>query len=448
MPCLARDAKMEVLVCLKLRVSLVLIGSILVAACKSPAGPDRDEIATASTTSEARSAILSELQNSVDARQEAAGSWQSALEGQQLEAGGGAKTGEESRVRIDITDGTLVRIAANTVFELSEFSPEVTDPFTILLLEAGRVFVQLTRAPGGGTFVIETPVGSATVRGSLMSVAYDPVTGRMTITCLEGQCRLSGGAGGAVDLRAGEQSAIAGAGQNPAPGQPMDDAQLAEWAREFPEAATALALVAALPRATAIPTPIPTSTPAPDPVAQSACDHPYLPLRSGASWTYTMAGGDSSLPDTTAVISVQGDTQNATAETNEYTYQCDALGIRYAVVGNGHGTVTNSSGVYLPPAESLALGVVWNYDYEIVYDFAPDLAGPITHLTHTVTGTEPVTLNGATYEGLQILVEVVNDLPPVLSNQGPVEYSYRLVFARGVGVVEQANRHLVEFSIP
>jgi hypothetical protein len=223
------------------------------------------------------------------------------------------------------------------------------------------------------------------------------------------------------------------------PGQPIEAAQLAAWAREFPEAAAALAQIAAL---------APTPTPAPVYAPPSACDHPYLPLRGGASWTYTMAGGDSSLPDTTTVIAVQGDTQTATAETNDYVYECDSLGIRYSISGNGHGTVKNISGVYLPPAESLALGFVWNYDYEIVYDFAPNTAGPITHLTCTVIGTEPVTLNEVTYEGLQIRVEVVNELPPVLADQGPVEYSYDLVLARGVGLVAQASRQLVAFSIP
>jgi hypothetical protein len=86
------------------------------------------------------------------------------------------------------------------------------------------------------------------VRGSLMSVEYDPATGQMIVTCLEGRCRLTGSSGTFIDLSAGEQSEIGGAGQSPTPAHLLDEAQLADWTREVPEAQAAILAVAALPR--------------------------------------------------------------------------------------------------------------------------------------------------------------------------------------------------------
>jgi hypothetical protein len=211
-------------------------------------------------TPEARSAQLSELKEAVEAQERENTEWQTAIEGQTILGGGSARTGEESRARLDISDGTLIRLGANTVFKLLELSPAFTDPVTKLKLDAGKVWVQVTAALGLGSFEVETPVGVAGVRGSLMSVEYDPVTGQMIVTCLDGECRLTGSSGAFSDLTSGQQSEIGGTGLDPTPAHSLDSAQLVEWDREFPEARTFVAAVAALPRPTDTPTPGPTLT--------------------------------------------------------------------------------------------------------------------------------------------------------------------------------------------
>jgi FecR-like protein len=208
-----------------------------------------------------RTAALSELQNEVFACSVADAQWETAAVGQFVQTGGRVRTGEEARARLDISDGTIIRMAATSEFELRELSPGATDPMTRLKLTAGKLWAAVTEALGGG-FEIETPAGLAIVRGSYISVEYFDATGQMSVTCLEGQCRLTGTSGKFTDLTDGQQAEIAGAGQDPSPAQPMDAAQYADWAQNFPGAP--------VPTATPSPTPRPTDTPAPEPAATLA----------------------------------------------------------------------------------------------------------------------------------------------------------------------------------
>jgi hypothetical protein len=198
-----------------------------------------------------RTAQLSEIQNDVNARDTTDDEWQTASDGQEISEGGGVRTGGESRVRLDTSDGSIVRIAANSEFTLLTFSQQPAEPLTRLRLEAGKVWAFISEALGVGMFEIETPTGSATVRGSLMSVEQDAASGLMLITCLEGQCRLSNPAGVEVDLAAGEQSEIPAPGLAPSPASPMNRAQIEDWLANFPEAqAAAQRLLDLLPPAT------------------------------------------------------------------------------------------------------------------------------------------------------------------------------------------------------
>jgi len=183
-----------------------------------------------------RSATLCELQQKVDARSDSAVQWREAIEGQSVLVGGGVKTRDEARARLDISDGTVMRMAANSEFTLTELTPGPREAVTRFKLALGKLWVALAGTAGEGVFEIETPVGVATVRGSYISVELAEDTGQAVVTCLEGECRLTGTTGQATDLSHDQQATIAGAGQNPSPAQPMEAAQYADWARNFPEA--------------------------------------------------------------------------------------------------------------------------------------------------------------------------------------------------------------------
>lgn len=210
---------------------------------------------SASPTADAsRTAQLSELRNTVETRAGETVDWQAAAEGDGLTAGGGVRTGDDARARLDTSDGTILRLAPNTEFTLIQFTPEATDPVTQWRLSAGKLWISVTKALGTGSFEVETPNGVAAVRGSLMGVEYYPANGHMIITCLEGACRLTQPTTGqSTDLSAGQQTGIPGFGLDPGAARDIDVVRLGEWATFFPES---------LPIVTTItPGPPPTSTP-------------------------------------------------------------------------------------------------------------------------------------------------------------------------------------------
>ncbi len=427
-----------------------------------------------STGTGARSANISEIQNTVQAQDPGSTDWRTASDGQQIAAGGGVKTGEASRVKLDIApDATVLRIAPNTEFRLETLSPAPADPVTRFVLAAGKLFSQVTKNLGGGSFEVETPSGVATVRGSLMSAAYQRDSGQMVVTCLEGQCRLSQpGAGGAfTDLIGGQASEIAGPGLAPSPARPMTTAELTEWATVFPATRPIVAGFLALP------TPTPTGG-----GGLSACDHPYFPMRPGATWAYTISGGTM----TWSVASVTGDTSSAAAVMNAdistssggvaltYNWQCDAGGLTSYDFGSLSTTqfgqiasydVTDHSGAFFPPADVLVPGYSWTNTYTMKMTFTAAGAENMTGTTsvsdtYTVTGAEPVTFGGQTYDGLQISESGSTDiqitLPGVEAPPTHIDSTGTFVLARGVGIVnwtstsaETTNtQELVSFNVP
>ncbi len=213
----------------------------------------------AASPTPARSALVSEFQHEVNVHLSEALDWQTAFIGQTLAVGGGARTGPEARARLDLSDGPIIRLASSSEFVLRQLATEGGDPVTRFMLTAGQVWVAVLGELGNGLFEIETPTGVATVRGSYLSVAYTPETGRTLVTCLEGACRLTSSDGQSTDLTGGQQAEIAGQGQAPSAAQPMRLAQYIEWSTGFPEAppelttltSAAPAAPGAVPRATA-----------------------------------------------------------------------------------------------------------------------------------------------------------------------------------------------------
>lgn len=210
--------------------SLMLI--ILLAAC----GPSVQQTATApaptpTAPEEGRTAEFQEVENDVQARASEDDSYTPAGVGQEMQIGGQARSGEEGRARLDLQpDATIVRLGPNSQFTLSELGQEPQNPLTRLYLAAGQLWIILT----GGELEVETEVGIAGVRGSLMGVSYDPETKIMTVTCLEGNCYLRNDAG-RTDLTDNEASGILGPDQAPTPARSLTPCELEAWLTYNPE---------------------------------------------------------------------------------------------------------------------------------------------------------------------------------------------------------------------
>lgn len=126
--------------------------------------------------------------NQVDARVTSNNNFATASLGQVLNVGGQARTGDGSNARLDFSEGTIVRLGSRTVLTVEDISAPNGNPFTRFQFEVGKLWISLF----GGSMDIKTPVGVATVRGSFMTVEYDPTTGLLTVDCLEGNCGFEG----------------------------------------------------------------------------------------------------------------------------------------------------------------------------------------------------------------------------------------------------------------
>ncbi len=179
-----------------------------------------------------RVAIFTSISNDVQARPADAATFAPAVLGQELFGGAEARSGDDSRARLDLEpDGTIVRLAPNSLLTVGEIDPDQANPFTRLELFFGQLWVILN----GGELEIETSLGIASVRGSYMSVAFDPGKKTIFVTCLEGHCAL-GNAYGMVELIDGQASGIEGEAAPPSAPRGMSDEEYQEWIEASPEA--------------------------------------------------------------------------------------------------------------------------------------------------------------------------------------------------------------------
>ena len=244
-------------------ISLTLVSIVLLTACqrKSTSQP---------TPASSLTATVKEITGTVTIQQPGASSFSTASIGTELQVNGSVKTGDDGRVRLDLSTGTIIRVAPSSLFTLTSNQPSNGSLSTQLNLNAGGIFIILN----GGNASVNTPSGVASVRGSYLSVYIDPSTQNIVVTCLEGHCGASNSAG-SVDFGTGQEVTLftCTAGQCTVPGVgPMTPEEFQYWLDNNPDllqqlpglAATMTALVSTQPSTTETPvaatfTPVPES---------------------------------------------------------------------------------------------------------------------------------------------------------------------------------------------
>ncbi|HET7142697.1 MAG TPA: FecR family protein [Anaerolineales bacterium] len=281
------------------------------------------------TTSPLLSASLSELTGKVDIKQAGNDTFAPASADSPLEVNGQVQTGDDGRVRLDLSSGTIVRVAPSSLFTLTSNDEVEGGLATKIKLELGRIFIILN----GGSADVETPSGVASVRGSHMEVEVDPETLNVYVICLDGDCSASNEAG-TVNFTQGEKTILFQ--RDPITGnwtipnvEPMTSEDFQEWLDENPEVKElydqAMATVTALaqPTSTSTPTasPTPVSVIPPADATSSAC---FKIVKPGSGTNFTENKGKVTFEWTTQdgagyyVVSIsdsQGDTE--TLDTNE-----------------------------------------------------------------------------------------------------------------------------------
>lgn len=164
-----------------------------------------------------------------------------AQNGQEIKIGGVVTTGPDGRLRLGLFDGTdetIIRVAENSTFVLSDMRNTDAGPVIKLRMSFGRVWLILK----GGSAEVDTPAGVASVRGSYMSVFYNS-NGEVEVTCLEGSCVMQTSAG-VVQMVAGQTAIVQNVGLPPTQGV-MSDTQVQEWLQVNPEATVIVLAVTA-----------------------------------------------------------------------------------------------------------------------------------------------------------------------------------------------------------
>jgi len=174
-------------------------------------------------------ASLFEVSGIVQTRQSDQEEFSTADVGDLLYTGGQVQTGEDGRVRLDFSDGTLVRVGPDSLFTLEGIEDSDNGLLKRLYMQFGQIWVVLN----GGELEVDSPSGVASVRGSYLMVNRDPVTGDIYTTCLEGSCSLQLG-DETVTFSNGETAWITGSNA-PETGL-MTEEEIQEWLDQVEEA--------------------------------------------------------------------------------------------------------------------------------------------------------------------------------------------------------------------
>ncbi len=233
------------------------------------------------------SAALSELTGIVQVRDTAQSPYVQVNDGFQLKQNMLLQTKEQSRVRLTLSTGSIIRLGQLTIFSLESQTPATPQGGLLSIgLQAGKIWIVLK----GGSLNVTSPAGLASVRGSYMSVWAEP--NRITITCLEGKCAFKNTAG-SVNMTSG-QKVIWPNATNTLTVEKMDQADVQDWLDNVPEAAQIIAQISGL-LASSTPTPTPTLTPTPlsslTPTQQSSPTStiPFTPTNTLTGTTPTAA---------------------------------------------------------------------------------------------------------------------------------------------------------------
>ncbi|MDR3575245.1 MAG: FecR domain-containing protein [Anaerolineaceae bacterium] len=150
------------------------------------------------------------------------------------------QTKEESRVRLDLSAGSIIRLGPLTIFSLDQQQSSSQGPLSNIALQAGRVWIILK----GGSLDVNTPAGLASVRGSYMSVWVNPNNNSIEVCCLEGQCGYTNSAGN-VDMKSGQKIVSSNIKVLP-PVQKMDQTDVQSWLDNSPESVAMVQQIASI----------------------------------------------------------------------------------------------------------------------------------------------------------------------------------------------------------
>ncbi len=229
----------------------------------------------------ALSAEIIEAQGDVNAQLAEQDNFIPAQIGMLLSAISHLKTGNDGYSRLDLINGSIVRVGPRSHFSLEDIHEEDQGTVARLKMTIGQVWIILN----GGEVNVETSTGLAGIRGSYMGIRVEADSAR--ISCLEGTCTLETPTE-SITIPIG-QTAIAKE-DKPIQLEPLSKEDLQGWLDFNPEAADLVEGFVSEQE----PTSLPTSAPTTEESSSAPTGHVKLPplscLSSGDCEEYCRAG--------------------------------------------------------------------------------------------------------------------------------------------------------------
>jgi hypothetical protein len=218
-----------------------------------------------------------------------------------------------------------------------------------------------------------------------------------------------------------------------------------------------------------------TPEPGSDYPSQTACDHPYLPLRPGATWTYTSSDG---YGYAWVVNGVSGDLSNATASVTfnfdtgsiSYEWLCSPEGILYdtsasiSVEGATFNyTIGNQSGATILSFAQLTPGAQWNSSHTMSITWeAEGVSGSSTtdvSETHTAGAAQSLTGGLGTFDVIPVTSNSTHVSTSLFAGQSftnTLNQTSTVYYAYGIGIIRfeyssegySGSSELVSYSVP
>jgi len=124
--------------------------------------------------------------------------------GTSLPQGATIKTGESSLVAVVFANGSVATVTSNSEVVITKFhqeaftgsGPSGSEPSvsaTEINLINGTVVSKVSKLKPGSTYIVNSPVGAAGVRGTTFSVSYNAATGDYEVSTLDGSVVVYGG---------------------------------------------------------------------------------------------------------------------------------------------------------------------------------------------------------------------------------------------------------------
>lgn len=226
------------------------------------------------------SVTITDIQGGVQVRTSPAAAVTPAVLGQTLPIGSSLQTDASGQATLEFPDGSLIRIASGTTFQLVEVGNTASNPNTAVKLNLGTLFIYVQAALGPRVFDVQTPAGVASVRGSYMRVDYYPESDTVILTCLETQatCILVDAQDGITLTMTSGKRGIIIFGQPFGQVEGLTSEDLEDFLTAIPQAIEVVPVV--FPNGT--PTPGASRTPLPNATATTACVPTTLPCPTTA----------------------------------------------------------------------------------------------------------------------------------------------------------------------